>query len=249
VSGSPGHGHGSSPEDPVEAVEAKIPAGSLWKTGPVQSQAVMKAMREKLFVPTKPEHKELGPTAEALVKFAMNFDVSSPHNGALFWSGGNAFAGKAADQLAAERTLAGQPSTRLEGTQNGSLLNNMSAAINQDKVKKPNGVPWSEQDPAWRVVSTRYALAASGDVTCVVGRVPVGEDAILREEVETLKSNPKVTSINFVAIKLGPDGKTAVNKDGKPLGPGEPFVLEPATAEDVLAPPKPAAAPAPGKTT
>jgi hypothetical protein len=73
----------------------------------------------------------------------------------------------------------------------------------------------------------------------VVGSVPVGPQAILREEVKVLRANKDVTSIKFWAIKKGPDGK-AVNADGQPLADGEDFVLEPVTAKEVLAkPPKP----------
>jgi hypothetical protein len=74
-------------------------------------------------------------------------------------------------------------------------MGSMSGAAGYHETDKPGGIPWSEQSPAWRVISQRYAKAASGDVTCVVGKVPVGESAILREEVETLKANKKVTSI------------------------------------------------------
>lgn len=244
VSGRPGHGHGPTIEEPAVAVEAKIPVGSVWRMGPEQNQAVTQAMREKLFKPSKPEHNELGPTAAALVKFAMNFDVSTPKDGAIFWCGGEQFAGKAAAQLASKRTTKGRPSATVGDTQNGGLLGKLDAALSADEKAKPGGVAWRERDPAWRVISQRFAQGASGKVTVVIGgEMPVRSDAILREEVETLRANPDVTNIDFRAIKTGPDGKTPVDKDGAPLKPGEPFVLERVSAADVLGDP----APAPGK--
>lgn len=249
VSGSPGHGHGSNPVEPKEAKEAVIPTGSLWKTGPVQSQTVTKAMAEKLFRRNTEDEKILGPIAASLMKLAMSHDVSSPMNGSIFWSGGKDFAGKAADQLAARQIAAGQPSTRLEGTEGGGLLDKMSGNIGQNKTTKPNGVEWKEQSPAWRVISQRYARGASGEVNVVVGKVPVGESAILREEVKTLRANPKVTSINFFAIKTIPSTNPAdptpipVDAFGNPLPPGADYVIEPVTAKQVLAKPPPAGAP------
>jgi type VI secretion system secreted protein VgrG len=246
VSGNPGHGHGSHPAAPVEAKEAVIPTGSLWRTGPVQSQAVSTALREKLFTRKKGDKKELGPIAATLIRLAMSHDVSSPANGAIFWSGGLGFAGKAADQIVRERSAAGQAAVRLEGTQGGGLLNNMSATIGKnDAAGKPNGVEWGEQSPAWIVISRRYARSASGDVTVVVGKVPVGEQAILREEVKVLRANKNVTSIKFLAIKTDPATGAAVDAAGKPLPAGADFVLEPVTAKQVLAaPPAPGAKPA-----
>jgi type VI secretion system secreted protein VgrG len=245
VSGTPGHGHGSHPAEPVEAKEAMIPTGSLWRTGPVQSQAVSKALREKLFTRKKGDKKELGPIAASLMKLAMSHDVSSPPNGAIFWSGGATFAGKAAAALAAQRSASGQASTSLEVTQGGALLGGMTSSIGKDDKTKPNGVDWTEQSPAWRVISQRYARGASGDVTVVVGKVPVGEQAILREEVKTLRANKNVTSIRFFAIKTDAAG-APVDAAGNPLPAGADFVLTPVTAKEVLAAPPPAGAKSPG---
>lgn len=246
VSGNPGHGHGSHPAEPEEAKEAVIPTGSLWRTGPAQSQAVSQALREKLFTRKKGDKKELGPLAASLMKLAMSHDVSSPSNGAIFWSGGAGFAGKAAEQLAKKQSGAGHPSASLETTQGGALLNKMSASIGKNDTDKPNGVDWSEQNPAWRVISQRYARGASGDVTVVVGKMPVGETAILREEVKTLRANKNVTSISFFAIKTDPATGKPVDAAGNPLPAGADFVLEPVTAKQVLAKPPPAGAPPAG---
>lgn len=243
VSGTPGHGHGSHPAEPEEAKEAMIPTGSMWRTGPVQSQAVTKAMREKLFTRKKGDKKELGPLAVSLMKLAMSHDVSSPPNGAIFWSGGATFAGKAAAQLAKKQSASGQASTSLEGTSGGTLLGDMSANLAQDDKTKPNGVEWEERDPAWRVISQRYARGASGDVKVVVGKMPVGETAILREEVKTLRANKNVTSIQFFAIKTDAKGNP-VDETGNPLPAGADYVLEPVSAKKVLAAPPKAGAPA-----
>jgi type VI secretion system secreted protein VgrG len=232
VSGRPGHGHGVNVQDPAEAKEAAIPVGALWNTGPVQDQAGNLAIREQLMQLAMPKEKQIGPTAIALMKLASIHDVSTPHDGAIFWSGGNDFAGKAADQLAARRSNGEppRPSVRLEGTVGGSTLGNTSAGIGENKKTGKQGAPWAEQQPAWRVISRRFAAGASGEVTAVVGNVPVGEDAILREEVKLLRANKKVTAIRFLAIQKDENGKAVTDAEGN-------YVLVPVSAKEVLAPP------------
>lgn len=236
VSGGPGHGHGSSPKDPKEAKEAQIPVGSLWRTGPVQNQAGTQAIAEQLAQLALPKKAQIGATAIALIKLATSHDVSTPPNGAIFWSGGNDFAGKAADQLVAARLLGAPPipSSRLEGTVGGSILNKTSAGIGENLRAGKNGVPWSEQDPAWRTISRRFAHGASGEVTAVVGHVPVRADAILREEVKLLRANKNVTAIHFLAIQKDAHGDAVTDLNGN-------FVLERVSAKEVFAKPKKAA--------
>jgi hypothetical protein len=165
-----------------------------------------------------------------LLKLATSHDVSTPPNGAIFWSGGAGFAGKAADQLAAMRNVAGTPSTRLEGTVGGGMLAQISGGIGADEKAGKEGAPWAEQQPAWRLISRRYAEGASGEVTAVVGNVPVGESAILREEVNLLMANPKVTAIHFVAIQKDENGNALKDELGN-------YILAPVSAEEVLAMP------------
>ena len=76
MSGSPGHGHGSHPVNPDDAVEATIPTGNLWKTGPGQGQAISTALEEQLTT-LEVAVAGLGPTAALLIKMAMSHDVSS----------------------------------------------------------------------------------------------------------------------------------------------------------------------------
>lgn len=231
ATGSPGRGQGSSPAEPSEAKTATIPTGSLWKTGPVQSQAITKAMEEKLYKIRRRGKRNLGPTAISLVKLAMQHDVSSPHDGAIFWSGGGHFAGKAADQMVRRRRENNENVTRLEGTDGGSLLAGVSGGIAEDKRTNKQGAAWSELDPAWRVISQRYAKGASGEVHAIVGNVPVGKDAILREEAKTLRANKNVTAIHFWAIKKDAQENAITDANGD-------YVLEPVSAKDVLAWPK-----------
>ncbi|HEY4118370.1 MAG TPA: type VI secretion system tip protein TssI/VgrG [Byssovorax sp.] len=228
VSGSPGHGHGSHPVNPDDAVEATIPTGSLWKTGPGQGQAISAALEETLAT-LEVVSQGLGPTAVALIKLAMSHDVSSPRDGAIFWSGGATLACVAAQQLAAERGI-DHPSVSLELTSGGSLLGATCAGVGKDEVSKPGGVDWTEQNPAWRIISQRFARGASGDVHVVVGKVPVGANAILREESKLLAANKNVTSVTFWAVK---------HEGGKPVtdAAGH-FVLEPTTAAAALATPE-----------
>jgi len=167
------------------------------------------------------------------MKFAMSHDVSSPHNGAVFWSGGD-LALAAVGQFNKQRLDEDkQPSTALEGTVGGKLMMDAAGGIAPDEKKgKPNGAPWGERYPAWRVISQRYARAASGEVNVIVADVPVGRGKILREEVKTLRANKKVTTINFLAIQKDDKGNPVKGADGN-------FVLVPVTAKDVLAkPPK-----------
>jgi type VI secretion system secreted protein VgrG len=226
----PGHGHGTNTQDPKEAKEALIPVGSMWKTGPAQDQAGTRALLEELAALDMKKDDKLGPTAIALLKLSTSHDVSTARNGAIFWSGGASFAGKAADQLAAMRNAAGRPSTRLEGTVGGGVLAQIAGGIGADEKAGKEGAPWSEQQPAWRLISRRYAEGASGEVTAVVGNVPVGENAILREEVKLLRANPNVTAIHFVAIQKDEHGNALKDELGN-------YMLTPVSAKEVLAMP------------
>src|SRR5262249_52409003 len=82
-------------------------------------QDVMAAMRDELVekgVETAPDNVR----SLNLVRLSLTADVTTPHNGGVFWSGGGDKAGAVAQQLAEERTPARQPGARLEVRRGGS---------------------------------------------------------------------------------------------------------------------------------
>ncbi len=224
VSGSPGHGHGSHPKEVELAIEAKPKTGVLWDAGEFKDHAVVAALREALNV----DVDHAGPDAIRsleLVRMVLDSDVTTPHDGLILWSGGDKLAGAAADQLAEQRTndpTHPKPSLRLEGTPGGKALLAATKAGNDDFVVAK---------PAWTAISVKLAAHASGDVNVVVSKVPLGDQAIFRQEAKALAANPKVTSIKAWAIVHDADGKPVTGPDGK-------FALRPVDLKDVLAKPK-----------
>jgi len=111
------------------------------------------------------------------MKLAMSHDVSSPHNGAVFWSGGD-LALEAVGQFMQRRTVEGSPaSTSLRGHGGRRAMAGASSGIgSNEKGGKPNGAPWGERIPG-RGASSPSATArgASGDVNVIVVDVPVGK--------------------------------------------------------------------------
>ncbi len=220
VSGSPGHGHGAHPKPPVEAKVAKTSTSASWGSNENQGQAVVDALNEALRLKSKGNAPD--PTrALDLVKLALGSDVSTPHDGAVFWSGGQDLAGAAAGQFAATRTAGGQKSARLEMTPGGSEL---GAAVTAGKDE------WALQLPAWLTISKRFAQQASGDVNMIVSYMPLSETAIFREEVKVLAANKKVTSITVWCMKTDADGNHIKGADGN-------YVLEKVSMKNVLKPP------------
>ncbi len=220
VSGSPGHGHGAHPKPPEEAKVAKSSTSASWGGREEKAFAVVDALQEALL--QKGKRPAPDPTrALDLVKLALSSDVSTPHNGAVFWSGGQDLAGKAAGQFAATRTDAGQKSARLEMTPGGGEL---GAAVTAAKDE------WALQVPAWLTISKRFAQQASGDVNMIVSYMPLSETAIFREEVKVLAANKKVTSVTVWCMKTDADGKHIKGADGN-------YVLEKVSMKDVLKPP------------
>ncbi|MDR2088482.1 MAG: hypothetical protein LBP73_03900 [Clostridiales Family XIII bacterium] len=89
-------------------------------------------------------------------KMASYFDTSSPHNGAVFWSGSKAEAGGYAQSIGG---------TILEQTQGGRVfdgwqgLNGMYPGWNTKDML--------DQKPIWAALSRQYANGASGTATFV----------------------------------------------------------------------------------
>jgi hypothetical protein len=62
---------------------------------------------------------------------------------------------------------------------------------------------WDPADPAvaeaWYMVSARYAAAASGRVTAIVGPGGIRADSVFATiELPTLLANPAVTSVDYI---------------------------------------------------
>ena len=221
VSGSAGHGHGAHPREVVDAKPAQTRTSASWGAAEDKGHAGVDALREALIVKGK-----AGPDPTRtldLIKMALSGDITTPHNGAVFWSGGKDVAGVVATQFAEARTAAGVPSARLEMTPGGSGL---GAAVTSGADE------WPGQIPAWLNISKRFALQASGDVHMIISYMPLSETAIFREEVKVLAANKKVTSINVWLMKKDAEGEYLKGPDGK-------HVLEQVTMSDVLKhPPK-----------
>ncbi len=220
VSGSAGSGHGAHPKEIVDAVEAQTRTGVPWDPMEFKHHDGVTALAEELGkqIPLS------GPDPLrrlALLKMASTLDVSTPHDGTVFWSGGKDLAGNAADLYARAKTFAGHPSARLEMTEGGSKLGAAVTAGNDD---------WAVQSPAWIAVSKRFAHQASGDVHMIVSYMPLSETAIFREEVKMLAANEKVTSITVWLMAVDEHGKHVMAADGT-------HVLEEVKLEDVLKPP------------
>lgn len=218
VSGSPGHGHGSHPKEPKEAQEAQTETGVDYSVEDMKAQETVKALLDSLL--------KRGPKAVSdnvgsldLMKLALTGDLCTPHDGLVLWSGGADEAGAVAQQIAEQRTAEGRPSLRIEMTQGGRAL--AGAAKN---------APWDQASPAWKAASKRLARQASGDVTVIVSYSPVGQQAILRDELKMLAANKKVTSIQAHLMTPSPTG---AYKDGA----GNPYDLSPIDLKEVLAAP------------
>ncbi len=220
VSGSPGHGHGAHPKEVVEAKVAKTSTSASWGAKEDKGNAVVDALREAL----RQKGKDSGPDPTRsldLLKLALSSNVSTPHSGAVFWSGGLDRAAIAAQQLVDKQKALGQPSGRLEMTKGGAEMVATTTAANDE---------YDVTRPAWLAISKRLALQTSGDVNVVISYMPLGPTAIFREEVKVLAANKKVDSITVWLMKKGPDDNYLVGPDGN-------YVLEKVSMKDVLKPP------------
>jgi type VI secretion system secreted protein VgrG len=218
--GSPGNGKGSKPKEPVDAKPALVRVGRQWMAGATKAQEDSDWLLSLVGKNLDPD--ALNPLkAMELVVLARGADISTPHNGAIFWSGGIEAAGMAGQQLAKQQTADGIPSKTLEMTQGG-----------QDLMAASKGANWNTQKAAWETVSQRLAEQASGDIKVVV-RLPVKETAILRQEMKALAANKKVGKIEFFAVQTEADGVTPMK-----TAQGD-FIMRPISAKEALAKPKP----------
>ena len=127
---------------------------------------------------------------KSLFSKAGRVDVSSPKDGANFYSGYDKDSGKSMRSYAEENTD-GVTSTTLEKTPGGKEFDDMKlfedgSPINNDQAMK-----------IWERLSERYGQQAEGDVTAWVHNPRDG--AIFTEkELPALKANPNVTSVKQV---------------------------------------------------
>lgn len=121
-----------------------------------QVEAKRKKTREQLksLIPPKGMPKDQG--KEAWVALVSRLDLSSPRDGAVFWSGDK---GNAID-LATDRK-----GISLESTSGGCLIDDWQI----------EGVPWSEKEgegppfmkDLWQLMSATYAMQAEGEIAIV----------------------------------------------------------------------------------
>lgn len=151
--------------------------------------------------------------------------VSSPHDGAVFWSGDRHGASKyphnrwRAEEFCRQGNSAGEIyRVTLERTADGKGLDEFfAAAAREGRTKSPGDI--SELKPRLdrlaTALSCKYAESASGKVnTFCVGSGP--GSYFRREELPRLLANPRVESINGVEkhrlrvlYETGPDGREA----------------------------------------
>ena len=217
VGGSAGSGKGSHPKEIVAAAVAMGKQGVNFAPKVIAGHATVAAIAaaHDALLTAKPSDDL---RMLDLLKIAGTTDVSTPHNGTVFWSGGKDVAGVAAELFAKAKTAARQPSARLEMTEGGSQL---GAAVIAGKDE------WPVQSPAWIAVSKRFAQQASGDVHMIVSYMPLSETAIFREEVKMLAANKKVTSVTVWLMTKDANGDHVMAADGT-------HVLQKVQLKDVL---------------
>ena len=118
-------------------------------------------------------------------------DVSSPLNGAHFYSGFDAEAGKPMRTYAEEATDGGLTSTTLEQTPGGKYFDDKGLYEDDSPLTR------DQANKIWGRLSENYGRGATGDVTAYVHNPRVG--AIYTDkELPALIDNPAVTSIRQV---------------------------------------------------
>jgi type VI secretion system secreted protein VgrG len=204
----------------VEAQAAKTRTSPSWAGREAKEFSVAEALAEVLLEKIKTPAPDFTRALE-LVKLALASDVSTPHDGAVFWSGGKDVAGVAAGKFADKRSAGGQKSRRLEMTPGGSELGDTVTA---------GGDTWEQQFPSWLAISKRFAQQASGEVNMIISYMPLSQTAIFREEAKVLAANKKVTQINVWLMKKDANGEYIKAPDGT-------YELEKVSMADVLKPP------------
>ncbi|WP_375500245.1 hypothetical protein [uncultured Jatrophihabitans sp.] len=134
-----------------------------------------------------------------LIGKAERMDVSSPKDGAVFWSGRDA--DKVSMRTYAEKSTDGVTSTTLEQTQGGKYFDDLDLYGSNEGL-----VSSSQRDKIWGRLSERYGQNASGDVTAYVHDARPGGFWKTRE-VPALRENPNVTTITE-RDPVGPGGPT-----------------------------------------
>lgn len=133
-----------------------------------------------------------------------DFDVSTPHDGAIFYSNDRE------DQLHLNRNSADESGlTRLERTAGGSWLEAQKTyqsieslgpgeAFIGPRTQSQFEATKTSADAVWHEASTKFARSVSGNVTTRV--IGAEEDTIFRsKELPALLENQKVSSINGVS--------------------------------------------------
>lgn len=129
-----------------------------------------------------------------LMSKAERMDVSTPRNGANFYSGYDAAGGRSMRSYA-EQNTDGVTSKTLEQTSGGKYMDDLKlydgSGPNSDLVNP------AQRDAIWARLSQRSGENASGDVTAWLHNA--NPDRIyLHDELPALQANPNVTSIRHV---------------------------------------------------
>ncbi|MFI5841165.1 hypothetical protein ACIA8K_15830 [Catenuloplanes sp. NPDC051500] len=137
--------------------------------------------------PALPADPELA--FQELLRQAETVDVSTPPNGATFWSGvapdGTSL------QDTAEANTDGVNTVTIEQTPGGGYFDELDLF----SANSPVTMPQAQQ--IWETLSTRYAEGATGTVTAYVHNPRPGS-VWTQHELEALRNNPHVTDIRII---------------------------------------------------
>jgi hypothetical protein len=127
---------------------------------------------------------------ESLFSKAGRVDVSTPRDGANFYSGYDKDAGKSMRSYAEENTN-GVTSTTLEQTPGGKEFDDLGL------YKDGSPINTDQADQIWGKLSERYGQQAEGNVTAYVHN-PRDGAIYTNKELPALIDNPNVTSIRQI---------------------------------------------------
>lgn len=137
-----------------------------------------------------------------LMSKAERLDVSSPHDGATFYSGFDKATGQRMRTFA-ERDTDGITTTTLERTPGGRQIDDMHLYDDGSPITK------GQADQVWAKLSERYAAGARGRVTAYLHNADP-ERVYLHDELPKLLENDKVTSIRHIDPTLPNEPPTYV---------------------------------------
>lgn len=126
-----------------------------------------------------------------LMSKAGRMDVSSPRDGANFYSGYDELTGKRMRSYAENKTD-GVTSTTLEQTPGGKYLDDLRLYGKNQGLVRPE-----QSDQIWSELSRRYGESAKGDVTAYLHNADPNR-VYLHDELPALRANPNVTAIRHV---------------------------------------------------